>query len=178
MIPNAETCKNYGEFGCPNLFDDLEALLSVVLQQTRDSLPAGLGEKLEGYVGLMPMAVDNGDVVICFPVDVKAVRSKKNPQMVRTEVTAQATVVFSGWPGVMVEGGNFTVPDAAEVHEATRFVTSIAWCVWCQVMNEIASGKLLTGVDLPGFDGTSVSMDIEDFGGMQAGFDLTVKWVV
>jgi hypothetical protein len=170
MIPMIELCAEGANATCPRLFDDLEALRAASDGAVRAAVDVPVGENLESFVSLDPVAFGEGNYVAVVMENMTRAASKG---MHRTRVRAQVYGVFAGYPTIESSDEGVFLPAAAAYHEAAKWILGLGFCVWCRLVEGSAAGNLLS---VPHTDVELGAMEGLDFDGGQAGFKIPVSW--
>lgn len=172
MIPFIELCSDGGEATCPRLFDDLEALRAAADQSVRNAVTVPVGDNLDSFVSLDPVAFGEGNYVAVVMQNLSRVAGK-NGAMPRSQVKAVVYGVFAGYPTIVTSDEGVFLPSAEEYHEAAKWVLGLGFCVWCSLVEGATSGNLLS---VPHTDISMGSLEGLDFDGGQAGFKIPLSW--
>jgi hypothetical protein len=181
MIPDASRCAPDVQAACPALYDELDAIKSLAFStvlSTLGDLPCGEG--LDAAVVLDPVAIGPGNHVIVIPEKIAMERSKntKSPLLVmaRMRTTAVVGLIFEGYPIAEMEMEHVLLPSAEEYDGASKFVTSIGWCVFCAFVDAINAGNLFGGLD-QSRDIQITEGQFSDSGGGQATVTFRLSWL-
>jgi len=176
-IPNYSGCYT-DVVGCPKLFEDLEAILGVVWNELSSKLGNNpCSNDMQTYVSLPAVAADNCNIVAVFPDGVSVQKGNTISQQYvlrRTRIQAGILVLFDGYPNVDVVDNVPIFPGSGELHLASKFLTSLAWCVMCALLDAMADGTLLGTNDIS-LDGNILNMELLQPEGTCAGFLITIE---
>lgn len=180
MIPDVSACADPVSAACPGLYDRLAELRDLVYTTVVDAvgdLPCG--QDLDKAIVLNPVSVGPGNHVLVIPDSIRAVRGRntKLPPMMppRLRVAAVVAVIFEGYPVPEMQNDHVLLPTADEYDGAAKFMTSIGWCVTCAIVDAVAAGNLMSGLEL-GDDLELGDVTIDDSGGGQATVTLRIAW--
>lgn len=176
-IPNYSGCYT-DVVGCPKLFEDLEAILGVVWSRLSTVLGDNpCSQNMETYVSMPMAATDSCNRVMVFPLGVSVERPQSKTQIVglrRTRIEAGIIVMFDGFPDMQMLDNVPVFPAPVDLHNASRFLISLAWCVMCEIMDSINNGTLLGENDIS-LDGNILNMELLQPEGACGGFMITME---